>query len=380
MLKIWSEFIFGHLYLCYSLKLLPTTQCTFIPLHFTPFWGKLDIVENLVRIHLQPLLPPLFFETFTNHSAYFHSASFCFLWGKSDNVENLIRIHLRPLVPPLYFETITNHSVYFHSTVFCFLLRQIGQCWKFGQNSSSETCTSFIFWNYYQPLSILSFHCISLHFEANWTMLKIWSEFMFSHLYLHFILKLLPTTQCTFILLHFASFWGKSDNVKNLVGIHLWPFVPPLHFETITNHSAYFHSTAFRFFLRQIRQCWKFGRISSLTTPTSIIFWNYYQPLSIPSFCCILLPFDANQTMLKIWSEFIFSHLYLHYCLKLLLTTQHTFILLHFAPFWGKLDNVENLVGFHFQLLLPPLFFETITNHSAYLHSTAFCFLLRQIR
>ena len=184
MLKIWSEFIFSHSYFHYSLKLLPTTQHTFILLHCTSFWGKRQKRQNLVRIHLQPL------------------------------------------VPPLYFETITNHSAYFHSTAFRFLLRQIGQCWKFGQNTSSAACASIIFWNYYQPLSILSFHCISFPLEANRTMLK------------------------------------------NLVRFHLQPLIPPLFFETITNHSAYLHSTAFCFLFRQ---CWKFGQNSSLATCTSII-------------------------------------------------------------------------------------------------------------
>ena len=40
--KIWSEFMFDHSYLCYSSKLWPTTQHTFILLHFAPFQGKSD--------------------------------------------------------------------------------------------------------------------------------------------------------------------------------------------------------------------------------------------------------------------------------------------------------------------------------------------------
>ena len=214
---------------------------------------------------------------------------------------------------------------------------QIRQCWKFGQNSSLATCTSIILWNCYQPLSIISFCCIALPFEANWTMLKIWSEFIFSH---------------------FNS-------------------VPQLYFESITNHSAYFCSTAFCFLLWQIRQCWKFGQNSSSATHTSIIVWNYYQPLSVLSFPCISHHFEANWTLLKIWSDFIFGRSYLHYSLKLLPTSQHTFIPLHFASFWGKSDNVENLVRIHLWPLVPPLIFETATNHSAYFCSNQSENLLR---
>ena len=122
------------------------------------------------------------------------------------------------------------------------VLSQIRQCWKFGWNSCLTICTSVILQNCDQ-LSISLFHCISLHFKANQTMLNIWSEFMFDHSYLCFSLKLWPATQCTFIPLHFAPFGGKSDIAENFVRIHVWPLVPLLLFKTVTNHSVYLHSS-----------------------------------------------------------------------------------------------------------------------------------------
>ena len=171
------------------------------------------------------------------------------------------------VIPPLFLKNVTNHSVYLCSAAFRSILRQIGQCWKFGQNSSS----------------VMS--------------------------YLHYSSKLGPTTQHTFVPLHFATFWGKSDNVENLVGIHLWSFIPLLFFKTVANHSVYLHSAAFCSILGQMGQCWKFGQNSSLVIHTSIILQKCGQLLSILSFCCYLLHFETNQTMLKIWLEFIFDHI-----------------------------------------------------------------------
>ena len=159
--------------------------------------------------------------------------------------------------------------------------------------------------------------------------------------------KLWPTAHHTFPLLHFTPFQGKSDNVENFVGIYFWLLIPPLSFKTGTNHSPYFHSTAFWSISGQIRQCWKFGQNSPLATLTYIILQNCGQPLSILLFLCILICFKVNQKMLKIWLEFIFSHSSLCYSSKLWPTTQHTFILLHFTPFQGESDNVEYLVRIH---------------------------------
>ena len=423
MLKIWSEFMFGHSYLCYSSKLWPTTQHTFIPLYFPPFRGNLENTENLVGIHLWPLVPPFILQNCGQPLSVpsFHCISFHFesnrtmlkIWsefmfghsylcyssklspttqhtfvplhflpfrGNSDNAENLVGIHLRPLVPPLFLKTVTNHSAYLHSAAFPSISK--------ANQTMLKIWSEFMFGHLYLryssklwPTTQCTF--IPLHFvyfEANWTMLKIWSEFLFGHSYLRYSWKLWPTTQHTFILLHFVPFRGKSDNAENLVGIHLRPLVPPLFLKTVTNHSAYLHSAAFPSISRQIRQCWKFGRNSCSATCTSVIPQNCHQPLSIPSFRCILFHFEANQTMLKIWSEFIFGHSYLHYSSKLWPTTQHTFILLHFLPFRGKLDNAENLVGIHVRPLVPPLFLKTVTNHSAYLRSAAFRSISRQVR
>ena len=345
---------------------LPGTRW-FINIHFVGIhlWSSVD-------------LPPLFFKNVANHSAYFHSAAFysisrqigqCWKFGQNSSSVihtsvilqncgqplsvplfhcillhfemnwNMLKIWLEfifsHVIPLSFFKTGVNHSAYLHSAAFCSISRQIGQCWKFGQNSSLIIHTSIILQNCSQPLSVLSFCCILLHFEANQTMLKIWSEVIFDHSYFHYSSKLGSTTQHTFIPLHFAPFWGKSDNVENLVGIHL-------------------------------RSC-----------HISVILQNCGQPLSVASFCCISLHFEANRTMLKIWSEFIFGHLYLHYSSNLELTTQHTFIPLHFTPFWGKSDNVENLVGIHLWSFVPPLFFKSGANHSVYLCSAAFCSILR---
>ena len=139
----------------------------------------------------------------------------------------------------LFFKTVPNHSPYFHSAAFHSISGQIRQCWKFGRNLSLATHTSIILQNCDQPLTVLSFHCISLHFRANQTMLKIWSEFIFGHSYLHYSSKL----------------------------------------------------------------------------------WSTTLSLSILSFSCILLHFKVNQTMLKIWSEFIFWHSYFCCSAKLWPTT-----------------------------------------------------------
>ena len=69
----------------------------------------------------------------------------------------------------------------------------------------------------------------------------------------------------------------------------------------------------------------------SLATPTSVILQNCGQSFSVHSLRCISLQFEANQTILKIWSDFIFGHSYLRYSSKLWSITQRTFIPLHFA-------------------------------------------------
>ena len=107
-------------------------------------------------------------------------------------------------------------------------------------------------------------------------------------------------------------------------------------------------------------------------TPTSVILENCDKPLSIPSFCSILVHLGANRTMLKTWSQFIFDHSYLRYSSKLWLSTQHTFILQHFGSFGAKSDNVENLVKIHLWSFIPPLFFKTVAIHSTYPHSQHF--------
>ena len=174
-----------------------------------------------------------------------------------------------------------------------------------------------------------------LFFKANWTMLKIWSELMFNCLCLHYSLKLWSSTQLTFIPLHFESFQA------NRIMLKIWS-------DWMFDH----------LYLRYASKLW----------PTT------------PSLCCILLYFEDNGTMLKNWSEFIFDHSYLCYSSRLYPTIQRTFILLHFALFWGKSDNAKNLVGIYLKLVLPPLFFTTMTNHSVYLSSAAFHSLFRQFR
>ena len=51
----------------------------------------------------------------------------------------------------------------------------------------------------------------------------------------------------------------------------------------------------------------KIEQNSSSVICTSIILQKCGQSLSVPLFHCILLHFEANQTILKIWSEFIFG-------------------------------------------------------------------------
>ena len=281
MLKIWSEFIFDHWYLRYSSKLWPSTQHTFIPLCFDSFGAKLDNIENLLGIHLWSFIPPLFFNTVVIHSAYLHSAAFWFIWG------------------------------------------QIGQCWKFGRNSSLIIHTSVILQNCDNTLYINSFCSILVHLGPNWTMFKIWSEFIYDHSYLRYSSKLWPSTQHTFIPQHFGSFGAKSDNIENLVGIHLWSFIPSLLFKTVIIHSTYLHSAAFCFILGQFGQCWKFGQNSSMIIHTSVILQNCGHPLSIPSFRSILVHLLANPTMLKIWSEFVFEYSYLYYSSKLAINSTY---------------------------------------------------------
>ena len=112
---------------------------------------------------------------------------------------------------------------------------------KIGQNSSSVIHTSNILQNCGQSLSILSFHCILLHFEANWTMLKIgWNSSLVIH---------------TSIILQIC---GQSLSV-------------PLFCCNLVH-------------LRQIGQCWKFDQNLSPVIHTSIILQNCGQQLSIPSF------------------------------------------------------------------------------------------------
>ena len=337
MLKTWSEFIFDHSYLCYSSILWSSDQHTFILQHFGPFGGKSDNVENLVGIHLWSFIPLLFFKTVAIHPAYLHSAAIWFIWG------------------------------------------QIRQYWKFGRNSSLIIHTSIILQNCDHPLYINSFRSNLVHLGPNGTMLKIWLEFIFDHSYLRYSSILWPSTQHTFIPQHFGSFGVKSDNIENLVGIHLWSFIPPLFFKTVAIHPAYLHSAAIWFIWGQIRQCWKLGRNSSLIIHTSVILQNCDYPLSIPSFRSILFHLGSNRTMLKIWLEYIFSHSYLRYSSKLWSSTQHTFIPQQFGSFGAKSDNIENLVGIHLWSFIPSLLFKTVTIHSTYLHSAAFCFILGQI-
>ena len=130
--KIWLEFMFDHSYLCYSSKLWPTTQHTFIPLYFVPYQGK------------------------------------------SDNAKNLVRIHFQPLIPQLFFKAVTNYSACLDSTAFCSILRQIGQCWKFGQNSCSTSIKTLKFYGKFETfvrkISEIIFyttHCIQFTIMRN---------------------------------------------------------------------------------------------------------------------------------------------------------------------------------------------------------------------
>ena len=417
MLKIWSEFIFDHSYLCYSSKLWPSTQHTFIPQHFGSFGAKSDNVQNLVGIHLWSFIPPVFFNTVVIHSAYLHYAAFWFIWGKFWQCWKFARnssLIIHTFVILQNCDHPLNIFWFFHSAAFWFIWGQIGQCWKFGRNSSMIIHTSVILQKCDNTLYINSFRSILVHLGPNRTMLKIWSEFIFDHSYLRYSSKLWPSTQHTFIPLCFHSFGAKLDNIENLLGIHLWSFIPQLFFNTVVIHSAYLHSAAFWFLWGQIGQCWEFVRNSSLIIHTSVILQNCGHPLNIPSFRSILVHLGPNRTMLKIWlefifdhsylcyssilwpsiqhtfipqhfihlgpnctmlkiwSEFIFDHSYLRYSSKLWPSTQHTFILQHFRPFGGKSDNVENLVGIHLWSFIPPLFFKTVTIHSTSIHSAAF--------
>ena len=232
--------------------------------------------------------------------------------------------------------------------------------------------TSVILQNCGHPLNIPSFRYVLIHLELNWTILKICSEFIFDHSYLHYSSILWPSTQHTFFPQYFGSFGAKLDNVENLVRIHLWSFIPLLFFNTVVIHSAYLHSAAFWFIWGQIQEYWKFAQNSSLIIHTSVILQNCDHPLSIPSFHSILVHLGPNRTMLKIWSEFINDHSYLRYSSKLWSSTQHTFIPQHFGSFGAKSKNIENLVGIHLWSFIPSLFFKTVTIHSTSIHSAAF--------
>ena len=122
----------------------------------------------------------------------------------------------------------------FQSAAFRSILRQIGQCWKFG------------------------------------------AEFVFGHSYLRYSSKLWPITQCTFVPLHFCSILRQIGQCWKLGGIRLWSFVPPLFLKTVANHSVYLRSAAFRSILRQIWQCWKFG--AEFMHPLRASMCNFYTP------------------------------------------------------------------------------------------------------
>ena len=220
------------------------------------FWLLLVTMLKIGWSSFSIILPSLFLKTVANHSAYLHSTAFHSILRQIRQYWKLGGIHLCSFIPPLFFKTVVNHSAYFHSAAFHSILRQIGQCWKLGR-------------------------------------------------------------------------------------IHLWSFISLLFLKTVANHSAYLHSTAFCSILRQIRQCWKLGRIhfQSFYLCYSSKLW----PTTQHTFVLLhFTPFWDKSDNIENWVEFIFAHSYLHYSSKLWSTTQHTFVLLHFTPFWDKSDNVEN--------------------------------------
>ena len=139
----------------------------------------------------------------------------------------MVRIHLQSFVPLLFFKTVANHSVYLH---FTFIL---------------------------------------LHFKTCQTLLKIWSEFIFSHSYLCYSSKLVK-------------------------------------------HSVYLHSATFCSVLRQIRQCWKFDQNPSLVIHSFLILqncgqpqiWTRMHPLRV-NMCNSYTPWILN--LLRTWVLFVES-------------------------------------------------------------------------